>query len=67
MGLFGYTPNDRPRSNSEIKELKDGAANLRARADRSAAAGDPDGAERLRASADHNDADVRAELNRRKR
>jgi hypothetical protein len=67
MGLFGYTPSDRPRSNGEIKELKDGATELRARADRTAASGDPDGAERLRASADRNDADVAAELNRRKR
>lgn len=65
MGLFSYSPSSRPRSDSELRDLRDGAKKLRASARRDRHA-DPVKAERESRAADQNDADIKAELKRRR-
>ncbi|MER6534330.1 hypothetical protein ABT215_11065 [Streptomyces sp900105755] len=62
-----YTPHPRRRSDAELAELKAGAKNLRDRARRTQAAGDPDQAERDFRAAEMNEAEIQAELDQRRR
>ncbi|MFD5384281.1 hypothetical protein ACFWMG_04790 [Streptomyces sp. NPDC127074] len=62
--MLGYTPNPRPRSNAELKELKAGAKELREWAARNRHE-DPVGAERRIREAERNEADIAAEEARR--
>lgn len=64
MGLRDYVPHPRRRSDAEITELREGARTLRARARRST---DPAQAERDVRDAERNEAEVRAEMDRRRR
>ncbi|AVZ72968.1 hypothetical protein SLUN_12965 [Streptomyces lunaelactis] len=64
MGLFSYTPNTRPRSDSELRDLRDGAAALRASARRNQH--DPVKAARELKAAQQNEADIQAEHKRRR-
>lgn len=66
MDLSGYTASSRPLSNAELRELKEGAQNLRAWARRNQHE-DPDGAASRIRSAAQNEADITAELNRRRK
>ncbi|MEV6398144.1 hypothetical protein AB0M39_25800 [Streptomyces sp. NPDC051907] len=66
MGLFGYTPNPRPRSDSHLEELRKGAKNLRASARRDQGA-DPVKAARDLRAAQQNEAEIAAELKRRRK
>ena len=65
MGLFSRTPSPRPRSDSDLKALSDGAKNLRASARRDRHE-DPVKADREIKAAQQNEATIQAELQRRK-
>lgn len=64
MGLRDYMPHPRRRSDEELAELREGAKNLRARARRS---NEPQDADRDIRAAEMNEAEIRAELNQRRR